>query len=110
LLAIAALLLLVALVTGPYPWAVRLRRSVSGMGRAAAGSVREGIPASDAAWVAAHRDALLVAGAVVGLLILLVTDLSLLATIIVVVLVGVFELVVVRLAAGTEAGSTSAVT
>ena len=101
LLAIAAFLLLVALVTGPYPWAVRLRRSVSGMGRAAAGSVRGGIPASDTAWVAAHRDALLAAGAVVGLLILLVTDLSLAGSLVVLLLVGVFELAVWRLATST---------
>lgn len=110
LLAFAAVVLVVALVTGPYPWAVRLRRSVAGMGRAVAGTVREGIPSGDAAWVAAHRDALLVAGAVVGLLILLVTDLSLLATVVVIVLVGVVEVVIVRLAAGAEPGRTPAET
>jgi hypothetical protein len=110
LLAIAAVIVVVALVTGPYPWAVRLRRSVAGMGRAAAGTFREGIPPSDAAWVAAHRNALLVAGATVGLLLLLVTDLSLLATVVVVVVVGAFEFLVVRVAAAAEGGRTPAVT
>jgi hypothetical protein len=106
LLAITAIVLVVAAVTGPYPWAVRLRRSVGGMGQALAGTFREGRSPREAAWVAAHRGALLVAGAVIGLLILLVTDLSLLSTLVVAGMIGAFELLVVRLSAASgELGS-----
>ena len=73
-LAVAIVVLLVALVTGPYPWAMKLRRWVSDVAAAATGAVREREPSGAATWVAAHRDALMMGGAVLAVLILLIAD------------------------------------
>ncbi|HEX8803910.1 MAG TPA: hypothetical protein VF743_06945, partial [Acidimicrobiales bacterium] len=53
-----------------------------------------------ARWVAAHRDLLQVGGVVVAILVLLAADLSWLGLLLVVALVGAFELGVWRLAEG----------
>jgi hypothetical protein len=101
LLLIASVALIIVLVTGPYPWAVRLRTWVRGLGTAAAGVFREGRPTPGAAWVSAHRDALLLGGAAVGGLIVLLADLSFGWLLVVILLIGAFELLVYRVAATT---------
>ena len=95
-LAVAIVVLLVALVTGPYPWAVKLRRWVADVAAAATGAVRGREPSGAATWVAAHRDALMMGGAVLGVLILLIADLSVLGFLVFAIVVALYELVVYR--------------
>jgi hypothetical protein len=76
-LAGALLVAAVALVTGPYRWAVALRRNVVAMG--ARVFAMTGSAAGDdatVAWVAHHRDLLLGAGLVATVLLLVLVDLS----------------------------------
>jgi hypothetical protein len=78
LLAIVVITLLVALITGPYPWAVAFRGWVRDAGRsvgAAIGGAK--LPETDRArWIGAHRDGLMLAVAVVAILLLFFVDLS----------------------------------
>jgi hypothetical protein len=80
ILVVLALLALVVLVTGPYPWAVRLRqttvRTAQSLGRRAgeAGTSVRGGAAGE--WVQAHVPELRIGGVVLLVLILLVADLS----------------------------------
>jgi hypothetical protein len=96
LLALFAIGVAVAVLTGDYPWAVRLRQRLG----VAAGSARE--RATDDAtvvWVRQHREALQIGAAVVGVLLLWFVDLSWLGVVIVLVLVGAFALFVQRMGA-----------
>jgi hypothetical protein len=77
LLAIAIVVLIVSLVTGPYPWAVRIRRWVADVGSAAAGMARGGATGPAAPWIAAHRGPLLIGGVAVFAIGVLLLDLSL---------------------------------
>ncbi len=95
-LAVAVLILLVTLVSGPYPWAVKLRGWVSDVAATAGGAARGREPAGAATWVAAHRDALMLGGAIVGALVLLVVDLSVIGFLVFAVVIAVYELVVYR--------------
>jgi hypothetical protein len=76
LLAIALVTVVVALVTGPYPWAVRIRGWVREVGAAVAGLARGGDGGAAPAWIAAHGDILMMGGAVLAVLVLLIADLS----------------------------------
>ncbi len=73
---VAAVALVVA-VTGPYPWAQRVRTTATDASRTVAGTVGERVqdPAT-ARWVVAHADALRIAGWVGGALLLWFVDLS----------------------------------
>jgi hypothetical protein len=102
ILGIAAVVAVVALLTGPYGWARALRRgTVSGV-QAAVGAARSAINREPddpvVAWVGAHREVLQAGGIVVGILALLVLDLSWIGLFVLVALVVAFELVVQRLA------------
>ena len=100
LLAIVLLALLIALVTGPYPWAVALRRWVGDLGNGI-GAVVGGKPLPDTGrvrWIREHRDALMLAGAVLAVVLLLWVDLSWLAFVLVGVLLALYELALWRLA------------
>jgi hypothetical protein len=99
LLWIALVTLLVALLTGPYPWAVRLRAWTAGIATAAVGGLQTATPDPAADWVRAHRDLLLLAGGAVGLVALLVFNLSLLGVTVLAVVVAVYELLVFRVGA-----------
>jgi hypothetical protein len=89
----------VAVLTGPYGWAVRLRRGTLSFARsvvsAASGKAED--PAT-AAWIAANLDALRIAGAVVGVALLWWLDISWLGFFLLAALVGVYELVLARVA------------
>ena len=98
LLAIAVVALIVASVTAPYPWAVRMRAWVRGLGLAAAGAFRQGTRPREAAWVGTHRDALMLSGAAVGVVILLLADLTIGGILLVALLLGIYELLVYRVA------------
>jgi hypothetical protein len=90
----------VAVLTADYPWAVSLRRRVGGLWALAVTTTGERArDEATVAWIGDHRDALLAAGAVVGLVILWFADLSWLGLLVVLALVGAFELAVYRIGA-----------
>jgi hypothetical protein len=93
--------LIVAVVTAPYPWAVRARAWVGDVGRAGVGAVRGAEIGPAAAWVGGHRDALMVAGAVVAAIILLFATISLGWFLVLVIVLVLYELAVYRIAAAT---------
>jgi hypothetical protein len=94
-LAVAAL----AAITGPYAWAVSLRRRVVDAGRevAAAAGARSRDEATTA-WVASHVDALRIGGVAAGLALLWLLDLSWLGIGLLAALVGAYELGLSRVA------------
>jgi hypothetical protein len=94
--------LVVALLSGPYPWAVRLRAWVVDVSRAGVGAVRGADLGPASVWIGAHRDALMFAGAVLAAAILLFTNLTLGWLLVLLLLIAAFELVVYRLAAATH--------
>jgi hypothetical protein len=94
-------ILVVALVSGPYPWAVRLRGWVADVAGAAVGAVRGRDRGPAIVWVAAHRDPLMLGGAVLGAAILLFASLSLGWVLFWLIVIAIYELVVYRVAAST---------
>lgn len=101
-LAVTAVVALVALVTGPYPWAVTSRRRATSIGGQLVSATSE--KAQDEGtvrWVAAHRDGLLAGGVAVGLLLLWSLELSWLGLLLVVALIGAYALAVMRTAASS---------
>jgi hypothetical protein len=96
-LVIAVVVLVVGLLSGPYAWARASRRWVAGLGRAVADPVRARDATGATAWIAVHRDPLMLAGAAVGAFVLLITDVSLGGFVALVVLLGVYELVLYRI-------------
>jgi hypothetical protein len=97
---IAALVLAaVAAVTGPYAWAVALRRRVAGLAQLAVTTATD--RAQDEAtirWISDHVDGLRVGGLVVGLMLFWWLDLSWLGFFLLAALVAGYELLVARLA------------
>lgn len=91
--------LLVALLSGPYPWAVRLRGWVRDVGAAVTGGAGRGERVPAAAWIGGHRDALMLGGAAVFVLVMLLANLSLGSFLLVALLLGAYELLVYRLGA-----------
>ncbi|HKA83651.1 MAG TPA: hypothetical protein VKD21_07295 [Acidimicrobiales bacterium] len=102
ILGIAAVVAVVALLTGPYGWAKALRRRTVSGARSVAGAARSVVNREPddpvVAWVAGHRELLQAGGIVVGILGLLFLDLSWVGLFLLVALVVAFELVVQRLA------------
>jgi hypothetical protein len=89
----------VAAVTGPYPWARRLRAGVVSGAQLVMSTA--GDRAQDQAtldWVAERRDALRIGGALVGLVLLFWLDVSWFGFLLLAGLVGAYELLVTRLA------------
>ena len=111
---IAFAVLVIAAVTGPYGWAVALRRWVGeaarnvvqwtrvGFGRAKAGA--------DAGWIPAHLDLLRIGGAVVALVLILAFNLNFVGVLIVLALTAAYEfwLYRIRQQAGTPGAGASA--
>jgi hypothetical protein len=98
-LAIALVGLVVGLLSGPYPWARRSRRWVAHLGGVTADAFRGRATTDATTWTGAHRDALMLAGAAFGMIVLLVADVSLGGFLLLAAVIGVYELVVYR--AGT---------
>jgi hypothetical protein len=100
-LAIAALVVAVALLTGPYRWATALRGGTVSLAQASVtavgGAVTRRPDDPTVAWVAEHKGVLQAGGIIVGILVLLVVDLSWLGLLLLALLVGGFELVVWRI-------------
>jgi len=99
LLAIVLLTLLIALITGPYPWAVTARGWVrdGARGIAAAFSGQATPDTARTRWLRDHRDGLMLGGAVVAVLVLLVFDLSLWGFVIAGIVLALYELALSRL-------------
>lgn len=96
LLAVVLLTLVIALVTGPYPWAVATRTWVRDVWRGAAGAIRgEHVDETGrVAWLRTHRDGLMLGGGVVALLCLFVFDLSLIGFAILTIVLVLYELAI----------------
>ncbi len=97
-LAIAVIVLVIALITGPYPWAVKFRGWVVDVWRAGVTAVRGHEPSETVDWVAAHRDPLMVGGAIVAALLLFFGNLSLWWFLFFAIVIGGYELIVYRVA------------
>jgi hypothetical protein len=97
--------LIVAVVTAPYPWAVRARAWVGDVGRAGVGAVRGAEVGPAAAWVGPRRDALMLAGAIVAAIILLFASISLGWFLVLAIVLALYELAVYRIAEASRAGT-----
>jgi hypothetical protein len=100
---VLVIILIAALLSGPYPWAVRFRAWVVQVGRAGVGAVRGADVGPAAEWIGAHRDPLMMAGAVVAALFLLFASLSLGWFLVLAVILVLYELAVYRIAAARHA-------
>jgi hypothetical protein len=102
ILGIAAVVAVVAILTGPYPWARSSRSRVTGAGRAVVAAGRAAVTSDvddpAARWVASHREVMQGGAIVVGILVLLVFDLSWLAILLLGLLVAAVVLGTQRIA------------
>jgi hypothetical protein len=99
LLAIVVVTALIALVTGPYPWAVTLRGWVRDGARGVAAAF-SGEPLPDTGrvrWIRAHRDGLMLGGALLAVALLLLFDLSLWGFVIAGIVIALYEIALARL-------------
>ena len=111
LLGIAVGILVVALLTGPYRWAVALRRFVARVWRMAVGAVSGERRTRSLAWVRSHADGLQLVGAVVAAVLLLVVSISWWSFLIIGALLLVYEVALqwakgIRPATGCRARAT----
>ena len=99
LLTIVLLTLLIALITGPYPWAVTGRGWVrdGARGIASAFGGHEVPDTGRVGWLRDHRDGLMLGGAIVAVLVLLLFDLSLWGFVIAGIVLALYELALSRL-------------
>ena len=97
LLVIMVVTVVVALLTGPYPWAVRIRGALREVGSVATGTARGTERGSVPAWIAAHADAVMLGGAALAVVVLLLADLSIGGFLLVLGTLGVFEWFAYRL-------------
>ena len=95
------LVFLIALVTGPYPWAITLRAKVAHFGRegrnvlgAAYGHAHDD---ATLAWVSSHLDLLRILGVALAVVLLLALSVSWIGFLIIVVLIAAYELWLHRL-------------
>jgi hypothetical protein len=99
LLVIVLLVLVIALITGPYPWAVTVRGWVRD-GTHAIGAAFSGERLPDSGrvrWLRDHRDALMLGGAVFAVALLLLFDLSLWGFVIAGIVIALYEIALARL-------------
>jgi predicted regulator of Ras-like GTPase activity (Roadblock/LC7/MglB family) len=102
-LAIALIVLVVTLLTGPYPWAVRLRGWVVDLGRALGGMLKPGERTPATEWIAGHRDPVMMGIALLGVLALLAWDLSIGWFLILALVIGGLEVLVFRIGESARA-------
>jgi hypothetical protein len=110
ILAVAVAVTVIAAVTGPYGWAVRLRHGVVRGGVAVGHAMSSGFHKADevarddatAVWLVEHKAAVQAGGAAVAVLILLIFDLSWFWTLVLLVLLGAFEVAASRLGGDAE--------
>ncbi|HET6949774.1 MAG TPA: hypothetical protein VFI47_05345 [Acidimicrobiales bacterium] len=103
-LAGAAVVAAVAVLTGNYPWVVTLRRRAGVVwGQAIAATGERARDEATVAWITDHRDPLLAAGGAVALVILWAADLSWWGLFVVFALIAAYEVVVYRIGTPPEA-------
>ena len=96
ILAVALVVLVIAVLSGPYRWAVALRSSVKRTGRSIAGA-RGGDRRGVVAWMASHAAGLQLAGAVIAGILLLIVSVSWLSFLIIGVLLAAYEVYLQRI-------------
>ena len=106
-LAISLIALVVALVTGPYPWAVKLRGWSVDVGRALGGMLQPGERTPATVWIAEHRDPVMMGLALLGVVVMLLFDLSIGWFLILALVIGGLELVVYRIGEAGKAPVTT---
>ena len=106
-LAIAAAIVLVALLTGPYGWAVKLRGWVRSGAVATVGLIR-GAAEHDAtaAWVRGHLDPLRIGGGLLALLLILVLDVTFVWLLVILVLLAAYEFWLYRVGVAARTTAT----
>jgi hypothetical protein len=104
ILSIALAVTVVALITGPYRWAVTSRNWVRAQAVAGWRVTRDAVSGKSAAgqWVLGHIDLLRVAGGLLAVLLLLVVNVSWVGLLIIVVLLAGYEFWLYRLAAAAR--------
>ena len=98
LLAVVLATALVALITGPYPWALTVRGWVRDWARGVAAAF-SGEPLPDTGrvrWIRAHRDGLMLGGALLAVALLLLFDLSLWGFVIAGIVIALYEIALAR--------------
>ena len=95
-LAVALVVLVITVLSGPYRWAVALRSWVKRTGRSIAGA-RGGDHRGVVAWMASHAAGLQLAGAVVAGILLLIVSVSWLSFLIIGVLLAAYEVYLQRI-------------
>jgi hypothetical protein len=103
MLAIALLVIVIALLTGPYPWAVRFRTWARDLFAALVSAAKGADRTAAATWVTVHRDALLMAGAAVAVLALLLLGGGWGSFLAIVIVGGLYALAVWRIADSASA-------
>jgi len=108
LLAIILLTLVIALVTGPYPWAVSFRGWFADVGRGVAGSLRgERVDETGRlVWLRNHRDGLMLGGGVLALVCLFLLNLSFLGFAILTIVLVLYELAIYGIGREPEPGGS----
>ena len=108
-LAIAVAIVVVALLTGPYGWAVKLRGWVRSGAVATCGLVRGAAPEHDAAaaWVRGHLDLLRIGGGLLALLLILVVDVSFVWVLVILALLAAYEFWLYRVGAATRTAAAT---
>jgi hypothetical protein len=92
LLLAGVMIVVAALLSGPYGWAVRLRRGAVDVAGLGAGLVRGTEAGSSARWIAEHRDIVMAGAAAVFVVVLLAFDLNLAWFLVLIVLLALVEL------------------
>ncbi|MGH2774294.1 MAG: hypothetical protein ACRDJT_02505, partial [Actinomycetota bacterium] len=94
-------IVVIALITGPYGWAVTTRAKTGALARGVVNTASDSSrQESTVVWVRAHREALQLGGGIVFVLLLLFFDLSWLGFLLLGGLIAFYELWLVRLGAG----------
>src|SRR5271170_2976521 len=97
-LAAALVVLVIAVLSGPYRWAVALRSSVKQTGRSIAGARSSGLRRGPViTWMASHAAGLQLAGAVVAGILLLIVSVSWVSFLIIGVLLAAYEIYLQRI-------------
>jgi hypothetical protein len=109
LLWVVVIVVVIALLSGPYGWAVRLRGWVVDLWRAGIGAARGAELPQAPAWVAGHRDALMLGIVALAVIVLLLADLTVGWFLVIALVTAGLELLVFRLATASEtpAGETA---